>query len=65
MAVPLLMQQSINYNLAVEKDQQELLVPPRSTGVMRVVLEPSVPGEFAVGVRSRVENRERFECSTF
>lgn len=42
------MQQSINYNMAVAEAQQELRVRPHETGNIRVVIEPSVVGEYTV-----------------
>lgn len=42
------MQQSINYNMAVQEAQQELRIKPHETGNIRVVIEPSVVGEYTV-----------------
>lgn len=49
--LPLLVQQSINYNMAVQEAQQELRVKPHETGNIRVVIEPSVVGEYTVRER--------------
>ena len=48
MDIPLLIRQSINYNLGQTKEEQELVIPAHGENMMTISIEPSVVGNYKV-----------------
>lgn len=53
MDVPVLIRQSINYNLSQSKEEQELVIPAYGENSMSISIEPSVVGNYVVSDSSR------------
>ena len=46
----MLIRQSINYNMGEANEEQELLIPKKGENFMVIRIEPSVVGQYTVGL---------------